>query len=122
MRLNNPYFGSTLVLIAIIMSIMACTKNNEETLYGAVDCATENITFQERIQPIITNQCAFSGCHVQGGGSILLENYAQIKNSIDNGNFVQRVLVTRDMPPGTPLTDCQIASIQQWVDDGAPNN
>lgn len=122
MQLNKGYMKSALALLSFVMAFVACTKNDEETLYGATECDTENVTFQERIQPIIANQCAFSGCHVQGGGSILLENYAQIKNSIDNGNFVQRVLVTRDMPPGAPLTDCQIASIQQWVDDGAPNN
>lgn len=120
MHLSNTTYISGLMLLLVFAA--ACTKNNEEDLYGAVDCDTENVTFQERISPIITNQCAFSGCHVQGGGSILLENYTQIKNAIDNGSFIQRVLVTRDMPPGNPLTDCQIASIQQWVNDDAPNN
>jgi hypothetical protein len=28
----------------------------------------------------------------------------------------------RDMPPGGPLTDCQIIFIQEWVSRGAPND
>lgn len=122
MRLINRCLTMFLLCSGVAALVLGCAKNNEEELYGAVECDTENVTFTERIQPIISNRCAFAGCHVQGGGSIMLENYAQVKNSIDNGNFVQRVLETRDMPPDGPLSDCQIESIQRWVNDGAPNN
>lgn len=110
-------------LIIGISLLTACYKDKEDLLYGSVQCETTSVSFSVDIMPILSTSCATVGCHVQGGsGNGLFENYNQVKAKIDNGSFQQRVTVQRDMPPSTPLTDCQIKHIEQWILDGSLNN
>ncbi len=116
----NKSFYSIVILIAFFSS---CTFNKEEILYGEEDCSSLEISFSANIFPILQGNCAISGCHIQGGDAPgLYENYNQVKFSVDNGAFQQRVLVAKDMPPFAPLNDCQIELITRWIEEGAPNN
>lgn len=111
------------LLAAFSIGAVGCYTDKEDLLYGDDQCDTAMVSYAMDIAPIMQNSCATVGCHVQGGlGNGLLENYTQVKAKVDDGSFRQRVLVQRDMPPAVPLTDCQLAHIQQWIDDGAPNN
>lgn len=103
-------------------ALSGCYRDKEDLLYGVTACEPATVSYQTDIAPLIAASCATSGCHVQGSNSVIFENYNNVKAKVDDGSFVQRVLVNGDMPPGTPLTDCQIAFIQQWVDNGAPND
>ena len=121
--MQNLSFRVFSALTAGCLLIASCYSNKEDLLYGDDVCDTTEVSFDNHIAPIIANRCAFSGCHVQGGASpVMLENYAQIKASVDNGSFVEQVLETREMPPDGPLTDCQIEFIRTWIELGAPNN
>ena len=112
-----------LALAAVITILAGCYKDKEDLLYPDDQCDPAMASFSQDIMPILQNSCATVGCHVQGGtGNGLFENYNQVKSKVDNGALRQRVLVTRDMPPSGALSDCQLEHIQQWLDDGAPNN
>ena len=109
------------------MVLGACYYDNEEELYelyyNANPCDTSTVTFSGTIFPIIQGNCSISGCHIAGGtGPGLFENYDQVKSFVDNGKLENRVLVLKNMPPISPLTNCQQLQIQQWLDRGAPND
>lgn len=111
------------VLTIFALSISTCYYDNEEDLYGDSQCDATNVTYSDVIEPIIQSKCATTGCHVAGGtGTGLLESYANVKAKVDDGSFFDRVITQRDMPPGSPLNDCQILVIEKWISDGAPNN
>jgi hypothetical protein len=115
----------TLFAFFVLLTLMgsSCTFDKEELLYDEEDCSSVEISFSGNIFPIVQGNCALSGCHIQGGGAPgLYENYSQIRFSVENGTFQQRVLVSKDMPPFGPLTDCQIELLSRWIEEGMPNN
>jgi len=109
------------ILLCVLFA--SCYNDNELDIYGEVTCDTTDVTFSNSIQPIINSSCATTGCHVSGGnGSGDFTNFSGIQAKINNGSFENRVLVQKDMPPGTPLSDCDLQLIQAWLDAGAQNN
>lgn len=103
--------------------IAGCYYDKEDLLYGEVNCDIESVSFSDDIKPIIDGSCAIVGCHVQGGTGVgLLENYTHTKAKIDDGSFERRVVAQLDMPPSSPLTDCQLMHIEKWIEDGALDN
>ena len=118
LKINSLFVG-----IGLCLLVTSCYYDKEDELYGTNNCDTSLVSFSNDILPIINNSCATVGCHVQGGGGVgIFENHTQIKSKVDDGSFNQRVVVQQDMPPSSPLSDCQIAHIQQWIIEGAPNN
>ncbi len=94
-------------------------------------CDTANISFSGTIFPIIQNYCY--GCHSGGnpGGGISLTNYDQVKaaGAIPPGNpgsllgAINHSNGNIPMPQnGNQLSDCKIAQIRKWIDNGMPNN
>jgi hypothetical protein len=117
------FFGTLLAMFIVA----GCYYDNGEELYQfyyeANPCDTTITTFADVVFPIIQANCATTGCHVAGGsGPGLYENYDQVKGSVDDGKLENRVLIQKDMPPSGPLTDCQMALIQRWLNNGAQNN
>ena len=106
----------------LVPAMQSCYYDNEEELYPQ-PCPTDNITYSIEVREIIEARCATAGCHITGGtGNGLFEDYAGVKNKFDNGSLRQRVLETRDMPPGGALSTCDIAVLEKWINDNAPNN
>lgn len=118
---------STYVITVLLASFLtSCTSNNEEELYPSGTCDTTNITYQNTIVPIITQQCY--ECH---GGSaevsgIPLEGHQNIKAIVDAGRLVGAInhqVGFSPMPKDRPkLNECDIMKIETWVNAGAPNN
>ena len=104
------------------MLFAACAYDNAEDLYGEPDCPPDGVSFTEEILPIIQNNCAIAGCHVEGRQLPTLETYDQIaanseKVKIRTGNGT--------MPPGSSgksLTQDEINHISCWVESGSPDN
>lgn len=95
-------------------------------------CDSVNVTFSGTIWPEIIQSYCF-GCHngVNASGGIHLENHNQVAAAAvkpagqtgslwgavnhANGNF--------PMPKNqAQLSDCKIAQIRKWINDGTPNN
>lgn len=117
--MQNKYIFT---LFSFILILASCTFNNEDDLYGDIECDSENVTFSADIQSIVATNCATIGCHVAGGQPPILESYDNIKAIVDNGLMEERVIIQRNMPPGTILDDCVIEFIEVWINEGAPNN
>jgi len=105
---------------------------------GACRQTAPSVTYHANIAPILNQQCA--SCHrpITGdpndpvcvaGAPFSLLDYKTVKS---HANEIAQATATRAMPPWLPepgphrfanerrLSDAQIALIQQWVDQGAP--
>lgn len=112
-----------LLITSIVVLFTACKYDNEESLYEANTCETDEVTYSVNIAPIIQNSCATTDCHSTGGSAPGdFSTYEGLSNSLNSGSFVNRVLVQKDMPPNEALSDCEIDQIQAWVDAGSLNN
>ena len=114
-------------------------KNNSN---NETNAASDNPTdagrpipsFQDDILPILTNRCAFAGCHVAGGpGGIDLRTYDAVIAGGSKGAIViagdageselVKQIVEGKMPPnGPPLPVAQIQLITDWINEGTKNN
>lgn len=91
-----------------------------------VPCNSDNTSFSDNIAPLIKDYCY--GCHqadnTQGG--INLSDYDHIRTFAANGKLLGTIKHTTGysaMPiAGKKMTDCQIATIQNWIIEGAQNN
>lgn len=86
---------------------------------------TINVTYSLSVKPIITNKCV--GCHsgTSPQGGIDLSSYAGLKTEVTNGKLwgsVSHSSGYSPMPVGGNLSTCELAQIQKWINQGAPNN
>jgi hypothetical protein len=111
----------TLIITALFI-VIGCAYDNAEELYGEAGCPPNGVSFTQNIEPIIQNNCAISGCHVNGRQLPALETYEQIAAN------AQRILFRTSngtMPPvssGKSLTQEDIHQIDCWLKLGAPDN
>ena len=118
-----PADGLTSEQINIIKTWIEQGANNTDCNQP---CNSDETSFANNVFPIIQDACY--GCHQQGNaqGSINLEDYAHIKTFASNGQLlgtIKHTLGYSAMPPaGNQLTDCQIATVQNWIVEGALNN
>ena len=122
---------STTILILTIGMITGCYYDNEEKLYSEVSntCDLTDVTFAATVKPILQASCY--SCHsnsnyVNSGGGVKLENYADVKTSVNSGKLmgtVKHLSGFQQMPQGGgKLSDCEISQLQKWIDNGTLNN
>lgn len=106
---------------------------------------SENVSFENDIQPIFTNNCSSSQCHGSGASAGLNLTSGQAYTNLVDVNSTQkpdlkRVLANdadnsylamklenrnisgNKMPPSGSLSDASISAIKQWINEGAKNN
>lgn len=110
-------------LLFSFMLIISCTNDQ----LPDVDPCEDMVTYNDQISGIINNSCAYSGCHVTGFSSGDYSSFDALQNSINSGQFENRVLGSMDMPPtyapeGKPksLTSEEIELIECWKANGFP--
>ena len=115
---NLPQYGANLH--------MAGDYDVEEELYPTTECETNGITYSGIILPIIENNCY--SCHdaANNFGGITLEGYTQLKSYVDNGSLLGVIRHDSGFSPMpknlAKLLDCEIAKIETWINNGAPDN
>lgn len=93
-----------------------------------VTCSPDTVYFQQTILPLITSNCAMSGCHdaISHKEGVILTDYAHIRaySSTTNpaGSSLYRSVVTGYMPPKAPWLSTQLATLLKWMQQGAKNN
>jgi len=130
----------TFVLAGMTLFATSCEKDNEDPNDDDMVEACDNIdaTFDGDVQAIISNSCAYSGCHSGADSNTFIPEgsrdyttYTGIKGSLDSGKFNTRALVTMNMPPaaefipeGSPLslTESELEILNCWKDAGYPEN
>jgi len=125
MERRNKRVGILLSFILLVVFAQSCYYDNEEELYPfeSENCDTLSvITYENKIEGIIQGNCAVSGCHtgVSPTGGLFLDTYQQVKAIADNGNLTDRTIVQQDMPPSSPLSNCEMEAIQKWVNNNSP--
>jgi len=94
----------------------------------AANCSPDTVYFQQTILPLITSNCAMSGCHdaISHKEGVILTDYAHIRaySSTTNpaGSSLYRSVVTGYMPPKAPWLSTQLATLLKWMQQGAKNN
>ena len=89
-------------------------------------CDSTSVTFSGTVWPLMQTWC--TGCHTgtNASGGVHIENYDNLVVIANNGRLMGSVTHNPNyaaMPKNAEkLSDCQIASIRKWIDDGTPNN
>ncbi len=112
--------------LAILLLTTRCYNDNETDLYPYYPCDSTNTTYNKTIAPIMANNC--NRCHstTLATGGIITDNYEALKPLADGGllwGVVSHAPGFKAMPQNSPkLSDCDLAKIHHWINDGAPNN
>jgi len=83
----------------------------------------DSVCYEQNIQPILSSNCAKSGCHGEENPSagIKLNSYTNLKQTL-SGDLLIKVIQDTGvfaMPPGNDsLTRTQITLIKKWVSEG----
>lgn len=113
-------------LVVFYLTLASCYYDVEEVLYPASDCVTANMCFQANIVPILQRNCYSCHSAAANTGGITLEGHAQLMQYVNSGQLLGAINHApgfTPMPQNAPkLIACEIAKIEQWVADGAPNN
>jgi len=117
-------------LVAILFS--SCYNDKADKLYPqpvVTTCDTSAPTYSLVVKPIITANCALSGCHDGTSGvafQTLGTSYNGLKITVNNGQLLQSINHTGGlsvMPKNAAkLSDCDISKITAWVNAGAQDN
>ena len=116
------------LLFVVLLGISSCYYDNEEELYPAGICLTNNMSLQNNILPILERNCYV--CHSISSASntsnVTLEGYTELMKYVSSGKLMGAIR-REDGYPAMPqnaskLKDCDIAKIEQWIADGALNN
>lgn len=130
----SPVFIRSFFIILLVMMIIGmnrCYYDSEEYLFPQTgnNCDTLNVTFSGSIVPLLDNNCL--SCHSNStaaglGGSIRLEDYADVKARADDGKLLGTISHAGGfipMPQGAPkLDECPINLVRIWITHGASNN
>lgn len=94
-----------------------CYYDNVEELYpGAGNCGDVPDTYNTKIAAILSNNCALSGCHVAGAEAPNLSDSSVVYGKIDR--IQERAIIQKNMPPGGPLSSCDMKALQNWISGG----
>lgn len=91
-----------------------------------IECDTVNVTFSATVWPVIQGKCF--GCHSGSSpsGGISLETHADLVVVANSGQLIGTIRHDQGYSPmpqnGAKLSECNIAQIQKWINDGTPNN
>ena len=114
------------VLLAITLGMTACYYDNEENLYPSNGCVTENMSYTTNIEPIIQRNCYTCHSVAANTANIALEGHNNLMQYVTSGQLmgaINHASGFTPMPQNAPkLIACDIAKIEQWIADGAPNN
>ena len=122
-RGNRFGLSVIIMILAVAILIMGCKKQNEEDLFKDVGCNTENITYENTVRTILSNQCLVCHSAAARQGDIILETYSDVLSFANNGRLVGSISHASGfvaMPPtGVKLDPCTIDKIKAWVADGS---
>jgi hypothetical protein len=122
------------LLILLSVCLYSCYRDNKASLYpkssvpGSSTCDTSNVSFSGSVQPVFLKNCALSGCHASSSptGGYVLDNYNGVRSIVLSGRLIGAITHSAGfsaMPKDAAmLSDCDIALITSWIDQGAQNN
>lgn len=119
----RPADPLTTAQVAIIRDWIDQGANNTDC---GTPCDPEASSFSADVFPLLQNYCV--GCHNNSRteGSVNLESYNKIRPYAESGALLGTInhdTYYPAMPPtGSKLSDCRIAQVKKWIDEGMKNN
>jgi hypothetical protein len=130
---NYKIYATALIITGMVLFLAGCYKTTT-LLVDNTPAITKTVSFSTDVLPLLTTNCAKSGCH---NGSISPNlTAANAFNSIVNGNFANTTTPANSlvylwltgkesaiMPLGAPNNPSNINGfILAWISQGAKNN
>ncbi|QNF31983.1 hypothetical protein HUW51_04295 [Adhaeribacter swui] len=126
--MNHLTWRLALLCLLNLGLLAGCASDNEEDLNPQPNaCDTSAVTFSGTVNAILQNN-GCKNCHAAsaGSGGVVLDSYAEVKKRADDGRLLGAISHASGYAPmplgGTKLSDCDIAKVKKWIDNGAPNN
>lgn len=113
-----------LIPVLFLVSAVACKHKIPAPQPGTVINKKDSVCYQTEVQPILSSNCAMSGCHdaTTKAERINLTSFAAVKQTITGSKLLKVVQATDEdrMPPEPrpALTSDQIAILKSWVNQG----
>jgi len=116
-------------LILSILVITSCAYNEVPEvpvvpLVPEVPCEPGKPSFTECVEPIFENSCI--ECHFQNNsnGIMSLSNFQEIQDNVINGTVIESIKREVGFMPknGERLSAEEILIIENWKENGTPNN
>lgn len=126
MRKKIPVPFALLLISFITVVVESCKYDNLEDIKGS--CDTSLVTYSGTIVPILEANCY--RCHGtnsnSGSGGINLQDYNVLNGFAADGKLYGNAAHLPGYNPmpydGGKLTDCELAKLKKWIDNGHPNN
>lgn len=110
----------------LLLFTLAGCKYDKQMIVQTTICDTAIVTFSGVVQPILTTFCISCHSGPNATNGIRVEDYTTVKQLIPNGKLLGTITHSpgfTPMPIGrSKLSDCNIAKIRKWIDQGAQNN
>jgi putative hemolysin len=128
--MKQPKWNNIFAIASLMFLLPACYYDKEDMVYptgGGGTCDTVAMKYSVDVVNILSTYCykCHGGTAALGGGFVF-DNYTGIKSMVNNGKLLKAINHqpgASAMPKGDPkLSDCNIAKITAWVNNGAPNN
>ena len=108
-----------ILLFAGFFNLASCTYDKGEIAVTTV-CDTTQVTYDANVSEIITNSCI--SCHASGSSLGDLSDYSNVMVAVNSGEFKERVITNKNMPPSGALPDDQLQLISCWLQNGTLQN
>lgn len=129
--MKKRFLGVIIALVFVALITNGCYYDNEETLYPQGACDTLVVKYSDQITGILSTKCY--ECHNNAnfaiaGGGFCWEGYANISGYLAGGGtttFIDAINHNNStpMPKDRPkLSECDIRTIEIWIENGFPNN
>lgn len=109
-----------------MMCLSSCYYDVEEVLYPPSTCVTDSMSFAANINPILSHNCFVCHSEAVNSGNVTLEGYNNVMIYVNSGQLMGAIKHQSGFSPmpqnTTPLTDCDISKIEQWIAQGKLNN
>lgn len=109
-----------LIAAATILSTYACKKDKAD------DCNPKDVSYTQDVFKLLESKgCYANGCH-SGLDPVPLSNYLVLKVVVDANRLLGALKHQVGFVPmpqgGVKLSDCEIKTIETWINEGAKNN
>ena len=87
---------------------------------------TTSLSYSNDIIQILEKDCYICHNSQANFGNVSIDQHSKLMQYVNNGRLIGSIKHTSGfspMPKGrTKLLDCEVAKIEAWIIDGAPNN
>ena len=117
----------SILVIGLFAMVIAsgCYYDNVDELYPD-GCRTANMSYTDDIVPILQGNCL--SCHnsMSEQGGVNLQDYENVLIYVEDGSLIGSVNHDEGYEPmpqtGSKISNCSIAKLEAWVEQGAINN